>query len=76
MTPDVNKTGRYENQEKFKFWSGEIRGNFVTIRFGNIGTSGHCSSKEFPSQAAAENFLKKRKEEKIAEGFSLVEEEE
>ncbi|MFO7836097.1 MAG: WGR domain-containing protein [Candidatus Thorarchaeota archaeon] len=75
MTPDI-KTGRYENQETFKFWSGEIRDNFVTIRFGNIGTNGHCSSKEFPSAAAAERFLKQRLEEKKAEGFKPVESEE
>ncbi|MGV9170539.1 MAG: WGR domain-containing protein [Promethearchaeia archaeon] len=72
MTPDIKKTGRYENQEEFRFWSGEIRDNFVSIRFGNIGTKGHCSTKEFPSRAAAEAFLQKRKEEKIAEGFTLV----
>ena len=60
------KTGRHE------FWIGEAKGKAVTIQFGKVGTQGHRGSREFVTSEAAREFLDKRLQQKLAEGYKQV----
>jgi predicted DNA-binding WGR domain protein len=71
---EAKTTGRYENTETHRFWSAKIIGTFVTISFGNIGTSGHRASREFGTPKAAERFVIEQVKSKIAEGFKKADE--
>ncbi len=71
MSSKVINTGRYESSTDF--WSAEIRGKSITVRFGKIGRNGTRASREFGSQAEAEYFVGERVKAKIEEGFRLVE---
>lgn len=78
LSADMKNTGRYEQSheiyERPKFWEYEIRETTVTIHFGKIGTRGIRASRDFISQDAAKEFVEKRLEEKLNEGFKLIEE--
>ncbi|MBD3408272.1 MAG: WGR domain-containing protein [Candidatus Lokiarchaeota archaeon] len=63
------KTVRYINKTTNQFWSAQVHGKAVTIRFGRIGTRGHQASREFSNHQAAIDFLQKRLADKKADGF-------
>ncbi len=68
----IKTTGRYENPEIKEFYQAEISDHTVTIRFGKIGTIGHCSSREFASAKEAEKFVVLRIRKKFEAGFKPV----
>ncbi len=68
---DVIETGRYEHDGEF--WSGQVKGRFLTIYSGTIGTRGYHASREFRSHEAAKQFLEQQLAAKIAKGFAQVE---
>ena len=55
-----------------EFWIGETKGVAVTIHFGKVGTPGHRGSREFKTTEAAKEFLTKRIQQKIEEGYKKV----
>jgi len=59
-------TGRHD------FWIGETNGKAVTIHFGKVGTPGHRGSREFKTAEAARNFLTRRLQQKLEEGYQQV----
>ena len=72
MSDDVHSTGRYEHAEEQEFWIGEVRGRFFTIQFGKIGTTGHKASREFPNKERAMEFLTRKLQDKLDEGYTLI----
>ncbi|MFW9787937.1 MAG: WGR domain-containing protein [Candidatus Thorarchaeota archaeon] len=57
---------------KHEFWIGEVQGRTVTIHFGKVGTQGHRASREFKTHNLAKEFLIKRQEHKLREGYHSV----
>ena len=52
-----------------KFWSAEIVGKKLVVRFGRIGSNGQEQSKSFPSASAAQIALDKAVAEKMNKGY-------
>ena len=69
---DIKATGRYVSSDGLQFWSAEIRGKAVMFQFGKVGTTGQRASREFTSEAAAEEFVNMRLQKKLEEGFRLT----
>jgi predicted DNA-binding WGR domain protein len=76
MSSRDSSSGRYERKDKasglHEFWIGETKGVAVTIHFGKVGTPGHRGSREFKTTEAAKEFLTKRIQQKIEEGYKKV----
>ncbi|MHA1770968.1 MAG: WGR domain-containing protein [Candidatus Thorarchaeota archaeon] len=64
---DVIETGRYEHEGEF--WSAQVKGRFLTIYSGKIGTRGYHASREFRSHEAARQFMEKQLKKRIAQGY-------
>ncbi|MCF2136553.1 MAG: WGR domain-containing protein [Candidatus Thorarchaeota archaeon] len=64
---DVIETGRYEHDGEF--WSAQVKGRFLTIYSGKIGTRGYHASREFRSHEAARQFMEQKLEKRISEGY-------
>jgi predicted DNA-binding WGR domain protein len=52
-----------------KFWSIELHGSDVTVRYGRIGTNGQEKTKSFPSQSAAQKYYDEIVAEKVEKGY-------
>ncbi|WP_394822784.1 WGR domain-containing protein [Pendulispora albinea] len=64
---------RLENEDEEKFWEAWIKDGLIfCYRYGKLGSAGHTKLKKFKTQAEAEDELAKKLEEKLAEGFSEV----
>ena len=67
---------RYERKDEdsglHEFWIGGTHGKAVTIHFGKVGTPGHRGSREFDTIEAAKEFLTKRIQQKMEEGYQKV----
>jgi predicted DNA-binding WGR domain protein len=76
MSIGDSTTRRYERKDEvtglYEFWMGEIKGKAVMVHFGKVGTPGHTGSREFKTTDAAKEFLLKRLQQKIAEGYQQV----
>src|SRR5436190_20455639 len=62
---------RFEFSEgsSHKFWSVEVAGNVLTVRYGRIGTAGQTQVKTLASAAAAESQAAKLVAEKSGKGY-------
>ena len=76
MSSIDSASGRYERKDEasglHEFWIGETNGKAVTIHFGKVGTPGHRGSREFNTTEAAREFLTKRIQKKMEEGYQKV----
>jgi predicted DNA-binding WGR domain protein len=67
---------RYERKDEdsglHEFWIGETNGKAVTIHFGKVGAPGHTGAREFNTTEAAKEFLTKRIQQKMEEGYQKV----
>jgi len=61
-----------ENTGRHDFWIGETHGKAVTIHFGKVGSPGNRGSREFQTHDAAREFLEKRIQKKLEEGYQRV----
>lgn len=69
-------TGRYERKDEdsglHEFWMGDIVGKAILVHFGKVGTPGHRGSREFKTTKAAREFLEKRLQQKMDDGYQKV----
>lgn len=69
-------TGRLEFKDestgRHDFWIGETHGKAVSIHFGKVGSPGHRGTREFKTAEAAREFLERRLQQKIEEGYQQV----
>ena len=69
-------TGMHELKDEesgcHEFWIGDVKGKAVTIHFGKVGTQGHRGSREFKTSEAAREFLNKRLQQKLEEGYKQI----
>lgn len=60
----------------FKFWEAETKvsptGGVALINFGRIGTVGQTIKYDYPSLGAADSYVNKKVQEKLAKGYVRV----
>lgn len=59
----------YMDAKSSKFWNIELDGVSHRVTYGRIGTSGQSATKEFPSEAKAEEAYDKLVREKLSKGY-------
>jgi predicted DNA-binding WGR domain protein len=58
-----------------KFWSYEVDGTSVTVRWGRVGLDGQSKTEELGSAAAVQKFIDSKVREKTKKGYKLSSEE-
>jgi uncharacterized protein (TIGR02996 family) len=59
----------FRGDKSAKFWSIDLQGERLTVRFGKIGTAGQTQTKEFADEARAKKEYDKLVAEKVKKGY-------